>query len=91
MRTFNIDFLYFHSSIGDDVAVEVESIIAKAIPNPASDWDSADHIEIVSATVYHQGEIIDVDIPEKVIYAEISARIRDAEINSAFAEESGSF
>jgi len=91
MRTFNIDFIYFHEAFGEDVVVEAEAMLYKAVPNPTSDWDAKDHLEVVSTEVYHKGDVVDIDIPLQVIYSEILAKIRDAEMVIAFSEEDGGF
>lgn len=91
MRTIDIEFLHFHKGLGHEVVVEVEAMLFKGIPNADSDWDSEDYLDILSIGVYHDGDVIDVDIPRKVIYSEISAKIRDAEMTRAFLEEDGGY
>lgn len=91
MRTISIDFPYFHKDFGKEVIVEVEFILYKGTPNAESDWDAQDYLEITYTGVYHEGDELSIDIPKKVIYSEISARIREAEIDAAFKEEIGGF
>ncbi|QYC52579.1 hypothetical protein [Salmonella phage SSBI34] len=91
MRTVTIDFPYFNVDMAKEVIVEVEFMLHKGIKNPQSDWDSRDYLDIVSVEVFDEGDKILIDIPEQVIYSEISAQIRDAQINRAFNEETGGF
>lgn len=91
MRSTTVEFPYFHKVFGQEVVVEAEVMLYKGIPNAESDWDAEDYLEIISVAVYHEGDVLDIDIPRKVIYAEISAKIRDAEMTQAFLEEDGGF
>ena len=91
MRTMLVEFPYFHKTLGEEVIVEAEVMFYKGIPNAASDWDAQDYLEIISFGVYLDGKSVSVDIPNKVIYSEISSKVRDAEITSAFLEEDGGF
>lgn len=91
MRTITIEFPYFPKNYGEEVIVEVEAMLFKGIKNAASDWDAEDYLDIISTAVYHNGDVLDIDIPRNVIYAEISAKVRDAEMTQAFLEESGGF
>lgn len=91
MRSTTVEFPYFHKDFGQEVVVEAEVMLYKGIPNAASDWDAEDYLDIISVTVYFEGDVLDIDIPRQVIYAEISAQIRDAEMSRAFLEEDGGF
>lgn len=91
MRSTTVEFLHFHKGVGHEVVVEAEVMLFKGIPNAASDWDAEDYLEIISVAVYDEGDVLDIDIPPKVIYSEISSQIRDAEMSAAFLEESGGF
>lgn len=89
MRTINIDFLYTPKEYGQEVIVEVEAMPFKSVSNPDSDWEAKDFIEITEVSVYHNGDVLDIDIPRNVIYSEISAKIRDADVYCSFMEETG--
>lgn len=91
MRSTTIEFPYYHKDFGQEVIVEAEVMLFKGIRNPASDWDAKDYVDILSVEVYHSGEPLSVDIPEEVIYSELTSQIRDAEMSKAFLEESGGF
>lgn len=93
MRSFIINFPHFHKDLDQEVIVEVEAMLYRSVPNADSDWDSQDFIDIIETTVYAEGgkEVLSVDIPVKVIYSEISAQIRSAEMTRAFEEEEGGF
>lgn len=91
MRTVPFDFPYFHPELGEQVVVEVEAMVYGRSPNPESDWDAQDFIELVEVNVYLNGERISVDIPDLVVYSEISLQIRKAQIDRAFLEEDGGF
>lgn len=91
MRTVNFEFPYFHEDFGEEVVVEVEALLTKGVNNDVSDWDFRDHLEIVEVCPYFLGELLSIDIPEDVIYSEISSQIRDADITCAFNEECGGF
>lgn len=91
MRSTTVEFPYFHKAFGKEVVVEAEVMLYKGIPNAESDWDAEDYLEIISVAVYHEGDVLDIDIPRKVIYSEISAQVRDAEMQQAFLEEDGGF
>ncbi len=91
MRSTTVEFPYFHKAFGQEVVVEAEVMLYKGIRNAESDWDAEDYLDIISVAVYFEGDVLDIDIPRQVIYAEISAKIRDAEMNRAFLEEDGGF
>lgn len=91
MRTTIIDFPYPHEDYQEDLVVEVEFILAKAVADPDSDWDAKDHLEIISQVVSHRGDVLDIDIPSCVIYSEVNSMIRNAFIQRALAEEDGGF
>lgn len=91
MRSTVVEFPYFHKGFGQEVVVEAEAMLYKGIPNSSSDWDARDYLDIISVIVYFEGDVLDIDIPRQVIYSEISAQIRDAEMSQAFLEEDGGF
>lgn len=91
MRSISVEFTHFHKIFGQEVVVEAEAMLYKAVPNAESDWDSQDYLDITSVDVFHEGEPVSIDIPHQVIYAEISSQIRNAELSRSFMEESGGF
>lgn len=92
MRNINIEFPYFHKEFGQEVIVEVEAVMYKGIgKGAASDWDVEDYLDIFNVEVFYERELLSIDIPDQVIYSEISAKIRDAQMTVAFSEEDGGF
>lgn len=91
MRIINVEFTHFHKGFGQEVVVEAEAVFYKGVQNADSDWDAQDYLDITTVDVFHEGEAISIDIPQQVIYAEISSQIRNAEMSVAFMEESGGF
>ena len=90
MRTFEIEFFHNHPGVTRDmVAVTVEFTAFKGYPNADSDWDAKDYYDITNVEVTQNGVPVSLDIPEPVIYSELKAFIRDAQITEEFESEGG--
>lgn len=97
MQEFEFDFTYKCPENLKTYIVAVTAAVSQAVAQADSDWDAKDYVEIAEVHVwatngtdpmeYEEG----FEIPEKVIYDEISAQIRAAEISRLFDEEDGGF
>lgn len=97
MQEFEFDFTYECPENLKTYVVAVTAAVSQSVAQAESDWDAKDYVEITEVHVwakngtdameYEEG----FEIPEKVIYDEISAQIRAAEISRLFDEEDGGF
>lgn len=90
------EFVYNHLELGEEVIVEATANIYQPYANPDSDWDAKQHVEVTKVEVWLSPSSkldsgVRIDIPEDVIYSEICAQIRAAELTRAFDEEDGGF
>lgn len=88
--TQSIEIATFVEGIGS-VVLEVEYNNLPKVIGANSDWDSRNHIEIVKAELFKDGEQVDVDIDLNQVYPVVSARLREVEVELAFEDEEGGF
>lgn len=90
MKTAFFEFEYLTTN-GLSVVVEVEAMLFKGSPNPDSDWEAKDYLEILKVEVFYEGEKVEVEIADAEVLQIIQSKIREAQIHQEFLEEGGGF
>jgi hypothetical protein len=88
--TQSIEIATVVEGIGSAV-LDVEYINLPAVIGANSDWDSRNHIEIISADLYQDGTKLDVDIDLDQVYSVVSSRLREVEVELVLDDEQGGF
>lgn len=81
----DLEFEYHAAEIGIVVVEATYDIL------PAISKGGKDSLELQSINVFLDGEKVYVDIPDEVLYSELSTKIRNADINDSFGAEDGEF
>lgn len=98
-REISFDFLYTHGNDPRKFTVEVDAVVKSPDPfDDTSDMDNQGYQIVTGYRVYQKQtigysevtmEFSGFDIPEDVLYSELSAYLRDEELDSCFEEETG--
>lgn len=81
----DLEFEYHAAEIGIVVVEATYDIL------PAISKEGKDSLELQSINVFLDGEKVYVDIPDEVLYSELSTKIRNADIKDSFGAEDGEF
>lgn len=87
--SFGLEFDYFAEELEENVICSVDFTFTIPYANADSDWDASQHVQIEGITFWRNGCEYGgvIAISHELIYSEISAFIREAEITRAFDED----